>query len=713
MASTYSSNLGIELIGSGEQSGTWGTTTNNNLGTLLEQSICGYGTAAVTTGNTTTITMPNGASGTARNMVISVTGTGGASTFLEVPASKTKLYIIFNGATGAITVKPTGNSGISVPASTKAVLYCDGTNIVDAVNYFSSLTLGAALPVASGGTGLATLTANNVILGNGTSSPTFVAPTTNGNILTANGTTWVSSAPVYQGTVTSVAMSVPTFLSVAGSPITASGTLAVTLSGTALPVANGGTGFTSTTAYAVYTGNSAGTGFAGIANGTTGQVFTATTSGAPSWAAPATNGTVTSVAAITLGTTGTDLSSTVATGTTTPVITLQVPTASAANRGALSAADWTTFNNKLTSGGALGTPSSGTVTNLTGTASININGTVGATTPAAGAFTTLTSTSDATIYGVTVGRGGGGDAANTAIGSNALAANSSGSTNTGVGAGALAANTSGSGNTGVGRSALSLNTINSRNTALGYQALRDFNPGVGSAYNIAIGYQSQNTATGSQNISIGYQNLAATTGNTNLAVGHNSGSGITSGSDNVIIGAYSGAAAPISATGSNYIVLSDGDANVRAYWDGANATFNGALTVSGAITGNLTGTATTATTANAVSAGAVDVAGLATAAKPIGAGQTWQEFTVGTARVYNTNYTNSSGRPIMVNFTAQYGTNQTAELNVDGFPVGYASWASFASGFVGGTISAIVPAGSIYQVTTAGLSGAPRWFELR
>lgn len=59
-----------------------------------------------------------------------------------------------------------------------------------------------------------------------------------------------------------------------------------------------------------------------------------------------TNGTVTSVAALTLGTTGTDLSSTVANGTTTPVITLNVPTASAANRGALSAADWSTFNSK-------------------------------------------------------------------------------------------------------------------------------------------------------------------------------------------------------------------------------------------------------------------------------------------------------------------------------------------------------------------------------
>ena len=70
-------------------------------------------------------------------------------------------------------------------------------------------------------------------------------------------------------------------------------------------------------------------------------------------------GTVTSVAALTLGTTGTDLSSTVATGTTTPVITLNVPTASAANRGALSAADWTTFNSKQN---ALTNPVTGTGT---------------------------------------------------------------------------------------------------------------------------------------------------------------------------------------------------------------------------------------------------------------------------------------------------------------------------------------------------------------
>jgi len=104
------------------------------------------------------------------------------------------------------------------------------------------------------------------------------------------------------------------------------------------------------------------------AAGTLGQVLTSGGAGAPTWATDG-GGTVTSVAALTLGTTGTDLSSTVANPTTTPVITLQVPTASAANRGALSAADWTTFNNK----------GSGTVTSVTGTAPVVSSG---GTTPA-------------------------------------------------------------------------------------------------------------------------------------------------------------------------------------------------------------------------------------------------------------------------------------------------------------------------------------------
>lgn len=82
-------------------------------------------------------------------------------------------------------------------------------------------------------------------------------------------------------------------------------------------------------------------------------------------------GTVTSVAALTLGTTGTDLSSTVATGTTIPVITLQVPTASAANRGALSSTDWSTFNGKQS---ALGyTPANKAGDTFTGNVGIGIS----------------------------------------------------------------------------------------------------------------------------------------------------------------------------------------------------------------------------------------------------------------------------------------------------------------------------------------------------
>jgi microcystin-dependent protein len=191
MASTYSTNLALELIGTGDQSGTWGITTNTNLGTLLEQAISGYTTYSAT-GGTDTITIPNGASGTARNMFIELTGTGGGT--VVVPANK-KLYFIYNNtSSGAVTVKVSGQTGVSVPNGAKMILVCNGTDVYVAENYFASLTLGSALPVASGGTGLTTLTANNVLLGNGTSAPSFVAPGTSGNLLTSNGTTWTSAA---------------------------------------------------------------------------------------------------------------------------------------------------------------------------------------------------------------------------------------------------------------------------------------------------------------------------------------------------------------------------------------------------------------------------------------------------------------------------------------------------------------------------------------
>jgi hypothetical protein len=158
MSSTYSTNLAIELMGAGEQAGNWGSTTNTNLGTLIEQAISGYETQAVATGTDTTITIPNGATGVARNMFIELTGTGGASTNLIVPANK-KLYFIYNNSTGAVTVKVSGQTGVSVPAAAKISLVCNGTDIVTATNYMAGATLPSptltgvpVAPTASPGT---------------------------------------------------------------------------------------------------------------------------------------------------------------------------------------------------------------------------------------------------------------------------------------------------------------------------------------------------------------------------------------------------------------------------------------------------------------------------------------------------------------------------------------------------------------------------------
>ena len=148
------------------------------------------------------------------------------------------------------------------------------------------------------------------------------------------------------------------------------GTVVLTQSdiGGTVAVANGGTGQTSYTNGQILIGNTTGNTLTKTTL-TAGTGITVTNSTGSITIENSTLGTVTSVAALTLGTTGTDLSSTVANSTTTPVITLQVPTASATNRGALSSTDWSTFNNK----------GSGTVTSVTGTAPVASSG---GTTPA-------------------------------------------------------------------------------------------------------------------------------------------------------------------------------------------------------------------------------------------------------------------------------------------------------------------------------------------
>ena len=197
MASTYS-DLKIELIGTGEQSGTWGSTTNTNLGTAIEEAIVGSANVSFSSADVTlTLTNTNGTQ-SARHLRLNLTGTSGGARNLILGSGCQidKPYIINNGLADAVTVKNTTGTGVAVPAGKTMWVYNNGTNVVDVTTHASSLTLGSALPVASGGTGATTLTANNVILGNGTSAVGFVAPGSSGNVLTSDGTTWTSATPV-------------------------------------------------------------------------------------------------------------------------------------------------------------------------------------------------------------------------------------------------------------------------------------------------------------------------------------------------------------------------------------------------------------------------------------------------------------------------------------------------------------------------------------
>ena len=138
MSSTYSS-YKFELIGTGEQAGTWGTTTNTNLGTTLEQAIGGYVSVAFT-GTTKTLTLTNSnAVQDARALYLNLTGAPGGAAVLEVPAIQ-KAYIIKNGTTGGFTVtaKVTGLTGVDIPNGKTMLVYNNGTDVVVAHDNFSA-----------------------------------------------------------------------------------------------------------------------------------------------------------------------------------------------------------------------------------------------------------------------------------------------------------------------------------------------------------------------------------------------------------------------------------------------------------------------------------------------------------------------------------------------------------------------------------------------
>jgi len=153
---TYSTNLALTLLDTGEGAGTWGNTTNTNLGTLLEQSISGYATESLTTGTTLTLTIPNGSTGVARNMYLEFTGNG--STVI-VPSNK-KLYFVYNNcSSGTITFKVDGQTGVTIPNGSKQILVSNGTDVQQAVtpaptgtttNALTALGIGAGTALTSG-----------------------------------------------------------------------------------------------------------------------------------------------------------------------------------------------------------------------------------------------------------------------------------------------------------------------------------------------------------------------------------------------------------------------------------------------------------------------------------------------------------------------------------------------------------------------------------
>jgi len=190
MASSYSDNLKLELIGNGDQSGTWGDTTNYNLGTLLEQAIAGV--ISITLGATDyTLSNFNGLSDEARNAVIVIGGSPGAARTVFVPSGQTKVYIFNNVSGYTVTIKATSTTTVAIPNQSSALVYTDGTNCYS-VNPLALPSAPAAptafvASIAATTMTVTSLTQGAILVGQTLYSPNVTSGTTVTGFLTGSG----------------------------------------------------------------------------------------------------------------------------------------------------------------------------------------------------------------------------------------------------------------------------------------------------------------------------------------------------------------------------------------------------------------------------------------------------------------------------------------------------------------------------------------------
>jgi hypothetical protein len=518
----------------------------------------------------------------------------------------------------------------------------------------------ATVPIASGGTNATTAAdaIQNLL-------PSYTGNANKRLGLNSAGTAleWVADGG---GTVTSVAMTVPTGLAISGSPITSSGTLALTMaSGYAIPTTASQTNWD--TAYSerqqwsgTATNLVASTGRTSLGATTLGSnLFTITNPSAITFPRFNADNTVSALDAATFRTAiGAGTSST--TGTVTSV-------------SGTGTVNGLTLTGTVTTSGSL--TLGGTLSGIANSALTNSSITIGGTTIALGGSSNSLS-NDITVYGVTIGRGTGSISTNTAVGASALAANTTGNSNTAIGRDTLASNTTASQNTAIGYQAAYSNTTGTRNFAGGVAALAlnttgNYNIAIGhealtsnttASSNTAVGYQAgYANATGTNGVYIGYQagysstltgfvavgaqaGFSKSSSDTyaSVFVGTNAGIQVTTGTDNTFVGGYSG----------RYV--STGNANTAvgaAALGGAGSTGSGNTAIGGYWSGNIEAPLfynTTGSSNTAIAPGALKGNTTGSANVAIGNGALAANTTASnnTAVGYQAAYTNTTGQGI-------------------------------------------------------------------